>query len=250
MPNLPTHIHFSLTSTTLRDTFTTKSQTAAFILGSTTPDIRAITKKNRSIYHFVDLDFGGVGEGLENLMNKHGDLNKITAADPEMTAFMAGYASHLVLDETWITTVFRPNFGSGGKLSDFSSEANLVWDRALQLGLDQMYWETMKPFITDLKEYKYPGDIYFLKEEPVDEWNDWILRLLDAEFSWNRLGFMANRIAKGDLSHPVIGIAEEFLSDPEVGFQEILQKLPKNTIDEFNEAAKKNIATLVGGFIS
>ena len=97
MPNLPTHIHFSLASTTLTDAFTTKSQTAAFILGSTTPDIRAITKKNRSIYHFVDLDFGEVGEGLENLINKHGDLIKITAADPEMTAFMAVSYTHLTL---------------------------------------------------------------------------------------------------------------------------------------------------------
>lgn len=249
MPNLATHIHFALVSLSQIQGFDVENQTAAYILGSTAPDIRAITKKNRSVYHFVDLDFEGVGEGLRNLVNQHGDANKITESEPETISFMAGYASHLILDETWITTVFRPNFGRGGKLSRFSSDSNLISDRALQLGLDRMFWESMKPYINELKEYNYPNNISFLKEEPVEEWRSWILRLLDAEFSWNRLSFMANRIARGDSSHPVIGMAEEFLSDPDAGFEEILGKIPKNAIEEFSDAAQNNIAKFVSGFV-
>ena len=250
MPNLPTHIHFALESLSQIQGFAVEDQTAAYILGSTAPDIRAITKKIRSIYHFVDLDFKGVGEGLRNLVNKHGDANKLTESNPEAISFMAGYASHLVLDETWITTVYRPNFGRDGRLSRFSSDSNLIWDRAFQLGLDKMFWETMKPYIAELKKYNYPNNISFLKEEPVEEWRSWILRLLDAEFNWNRLGFMANRIAKGDSSHPVIGMADDFLSNPDAGFEEILGKIPKDCIEEFSYAAKNNIAKLVSGFLS
>ena len=113
-----------------------------------------------------------------------------------------------------------------------------------------MFWETMKPYIVELKKYKYPNNISFLKEEPVEEWRSWILRLLDAKFSWNRLRFMANRIAKGDSTHPVIGMADEFLSNPDAGFEEILGKIPRACIEEFSYAAKNNIEKLVSGFVS
>src|SRR5207247_4032410 len=53
---------------------------------------------------------------------------------PPTRAFIAGYLTHLVTDETWITTVYRPHFGERSPLGG-DIRAN-VMDRALQFSLD------------------------------------------------------------------------------------------------------------------
>ena len=58
MPNLPTHIYFALSAMDDLHVDFLNAHIEAYMLGSTSPDIRALTKKNRSIYHFVDLDLG------------------------------------------------------------------------------------------------------------------------------------------------------------------------------------------------
>ena len=87
MPNLPTHIYFALNSLDDIKVDFLKEQTPAYMLGSTSPDIRAITKKNRSVYHFVELDFESVGEGISNLKSQYPKWGNLSNCDDETKAF-------------------------------------------------------------------------------------------------------------------------------------------------------------------
>ncbi len=247
MPNLPTHIHFSLRA--LGDVLGSdiKGNLPAYIFGSTAPDIRAITKKDRSVYHFVALDFSEVGEGPKNLTREYPSWSDLSTKSAESRAFIAGYVSHLILDETWITKIFRPYFESShiypGRIQ------SLVMDRAMQLELDRAYWGSMKPHLSDIQRYGIDLDIDFLNGEPLDNWRDWILRLLGADFSWDRLLFMAKRIAKGEDSCQAIEYAEEFVSNPERSIENMLSALPKGIIHDFEELATSNIVNSVNRFM-
>ena len=110
MPNLPTHIHFSYQSIGKYNGLDLNNNLAIYLFGATAPDIRVITKQDRSVYHFVQLDFDRVGDGIRNMKNLHPLLDNLNTYDEHTRSFMAGYASHLILDETWITTMFRPFF--------------------------------------------------------------------------------------------------------------------------------------------
>ena len=59
---------------------------------------------------------------------------------------------------------------------------------------------------------------------------------------------MASRIAKGDNSHPAIGIAQDFISDPDGGIDDILEKLPDGILEEFSSESLKNIHNALGEF--
>ena len=94
----------------------------SYLLGSTAPDVRVITRKGREPYHFAPLDFDEVGAGISGLLREHPQL--ATTEHGPTRSFMAGYMTHLILDETWITRMYRPLFGKDGV---FETEAD--WGR-------------------------------------------------------------------------------------------------------------------------
>ena len=247
MPNLPTHIHFAIEAGSYIESDSIESNFSAYLVGSTTPDMRAITKKDRSVYHFVNLDFKGIGEGLSNLVTSHPKWSNLANVDNETRAFMAGYASHLILDETWVTLMFRPYF-QDSKLFPDPAKA-LVMDRAMQLGLDKFNWMSMKPYLSDMQDYRLGVDVDFLESEPVEDWKNWIFRLLGADFTWERLLFMATRISRGDETHPAIRYANEFIANPEEMFDDLIHTLPEGVLNEFENAAVSNIQKHVNRFI-
>ena len=239
MPNLPTHIHFSFESLGKYNDLDLNKNLDVYLLGSTVPDIRVITKQDRSLYHFVQLDFDRVGDGIRNMQSLHPQLNNLNKKDSHTRSFMAGYASHLILDETWITTMFRPFFSDMSLFGDRNQ--GLILDRALQMQLDKSYWKTLEQNLARVEACDIKIDVEFLRKEPMEEWRKWISTLLNREFSWDRLEFMANRIAKGNPKHPVIGLAKDFIADPAGGVEDILQRLPNGILEEFSSQSLENI---------
>ena len=106
-----------------------------YLLGSTAPDIRVITKKPRSQYHFVNLDFSSVGDGLKAFYDAYPQLCDTAGLPSEQVAMIAGYLSHLVADETWITKMYRSYFNEN-QLFQSKLEAKL-FDRVAQLTMDR-----------------------------------------------------------------------------------------------------------------
>jgi len=106
----------------------------AYYLGATTPDIRALTKQPREHTHFFTLDDFGEQSGVHRLFEAQPRLRDATQLDPSTAAFMAGYITHLVLDEEYICQVYRPCFGERSELAD--DELANVMDRLLQFDMD------------------------------------------------------------------------------------------------------------------
>lgn len=107
----------------------------AFYLGATAPDIRVITRLDRAVTHFFDLKDFGDQDGVARMFEAHPALATPAGLDAATTAFIAGYLTHLVLDETFIAEVYRPSFGGLSPLKE-DPKANVL-DRALQYELDR-----------------------------------------------------------------------------------------------------------------
>src|SRR5581483_6000806 len=107
----------------------------AYYLGATTPDIRVLTRWDRERTHFFDLHCLDAQSGVHRLFEEQPQLRDAAALDAGTAAFVAGYISHLVLDERYITEIYRRYFGKGGVLGD-EVMAN-VMDRLLQLHMDR-----------------------------------------------------------------------------------------------------------------
>ena len=139
MPNLPTHIRLATAAAARLRHPDVESQRGYFALGATAPDIRALTKRARSEYHFVELDFETIGTGVKTMFAAYPELMNAAEHDGPTRAFMAGYITHLMADESYITRMFRPYFGVDGVFED--KELAKVLDRAMQLDFDRQVWD-------------------------------------------------------------------------------------------------------------
>src|SRR5262245_28517915 len=108
---------------------------AWFLLGATAPDSRVISPLTRVQTHFYDLDVLEQESGAITIFSEHPGLRAAALVDARHRAFVAGYLTHLVVDEGWIEQIYRPVFGRESPLAD-DVQRNL-FDRILQFGMDR-----------------------------------------------------------------------------------------------------------------
>ena len=248
MPNLAAHIELAHRAAQRLRHPILDADMGTFLLGSTSPDIRAITRKRREDYHFAPLHFGSVGEGTEGLFSAHPDLKSSSVQDGPTRAFVAGYISHLIVDETWIVDVFRPYFGNPGVFGDDAT--GKVMDRALQLELDRDARETVEATAADLSGATNGVSIDFIPRETMADWHHWVVTSLERGFSWERLRYMAKRIAGGDDDHPAHRIADRFLESMPESLEELHRIVPEDNLESFKERSVDALVRGVGDYLS
>jgi hypothetical protein len=149
-------------------------------LGCTAPDIRVITRWDRSATHFFDLASFERQSSVAELFRHHHYLAQVGRLGQPTVAFMAGYISHLVMDEIWITDIYRPFFGEQSPLGG-APWANLL-DRALQFALDD---ETrgdsalMADVLQELSCGELTPDVGFIDSDTLGHWRQILIDVLD-----------------------------------------------------------------------
>src|SRR5690606_33151009 len=86
-------------------------------------------------------------------------------------AFMCGYLTHLVLDETFIAQIYRPNFGAFSEI-DADPRSNVL-DRALQYELDRRDredTEAMEEIRAAIARSAPVQGIPFIADQHLAEW--------------------------------------------------------------------------------
>ena len=248
MPNLPTHIQLASVAASRINHPDIESHQGYFSLGATAPDIRALTRKSRAEYHFVELDFETIGTGVETMFASYPDLMNAAEQDGPTRAFMAGYITHLLADESYIVRMFRPYFGVDGVFED--KELAKVLDRALQLDFDRRVWDETRIAMAGVEIEPNNVGVRFLPAEDLQMWKEWVYRVVDGGFSWERLRFMARRIAAGDEEHPAYGYAENFLESVDGSLETLYRSVPASRIDEFRAEAIDRLEGGLRGYLS
>ncbi len=241
MPNPLTHMEMAYRAAKVVDAPVVNEYMGCYLLGSTAPDVRVITRKGREPYHFASLDFKDVGAGVAGLYAKHPQL--VETVHPPTRSFMAGYMTHLTLDETWITRMYRPFFGVDGV---FETEAEgSVMDRVMQMELDGLALGRLDMLKQHLAGFAGGVDIPFIDGDTLAEWHEWVTSFVSREFSWERLRFMATRISRGDESHPSHAIADDFIRGMPDTLDVLHETVPTEALIEFKRDAIADMARVV-----
>ncbi len=143
----------------------------AFYLGATAPDVRVITRLDRRVTHFFDLDDFEQQDSVRRMFVANPSLAVRSGLDAATVAFIAGYLTHLVLDEMFIAAIYRPHFGVPSPLEG-NGRANVL-DRALQYELDRrdrLDEGGMAEVKAALQESAPPTGIPFIADEHLAQW--------------------------------------------------------------------------------
>ena len=247
MPNSAVHIDYACKAVRQLDHPVLNRNLGHVAFGSTSPDIRAITREPREMYHFAELDFENVGAGISAMTAAHPDLFKLSGLAEETQAFLAGYVSHLILDETWIAEMYRPFFGNSEVFED--NVLGQVMDRALQIELDRESRQAALDVLQAIDSARAGIEVSFLRKDALNEWCDWVIDRIERPVSMDRLRFMAGRIARWDESHPAYSVAEDFLNSLPEGMSELYARVPKKHVERFKAIAAERVTNVMAEYM-
>ena len=172
------------------------SNSGHYLLGATSPDIRVLTKQDRLSTHFFDLNEHNHQDSVASFFSTYGQLAAPENLNAETRAWATGYVTHLVMDEQYITGIYRPFFARydalGGRI-----RAN-VMDRLLQFDLDRTYGNDpdLKRHLTGALAATLDGiECGFLDEQTLDRWRQVSLDVAGREMDWERMrGMISNHL--------------------------------------------------------
>ncbi len=167
----------------------------SYYLGSTAPDIRVITRLDRRVTHFFELDKLSPQDSVARMFEANPQLAQPAGLEGAIVAFMCGYLTHLVLDESYIEHIYRPIFGAHSEIDD--DPRSNVLDRALQYELDRQDREdqnAMGEIRTALEDGGTAvGGIPFIEQDHLVQWNDVSVDVASQAADYSRFRRMMER---------------------------------------------------------
>lgn len=167
-----------------------------YLLGATSPDIRVLTRQDRYSTHYFDLGGPDHQDSVAAFFADHATLTEPGRLNADTRAWVCGYISHLVMDEQYITRVYRRFFARHDALGGMI-RAN-VMDRLLQFSLDREYGgdPALKQQICDALSSTVENiDAGFIESETLDRWRKVSFEVAARTMDWERIrGMIANHL--------------------------------------------------------
>ena len=240
MPNLPMHIYLANQVAEQLDWNYVYDHIGSFYLGSTSPDIRAMTKWPREQTHFAPLSVSEVGTGTRTMFNNYPELLDEGLHSSATRSFLLGYICHLASDEVWITTVYRPNFDTsneGTRLTADQVQADM-WDRAVQLDMDRLSLPDVSgPMNAGAAVSCGDEDVSvtFFEDGLLRQWKERVAGFVGREFEWSRLKFALNRMYRDN--EDVQRTVDRFLERMPHSLDEVYQRIPEAKVENYRREA-------------
>jgi hypothetical protein len=166
----------------------------AYYLGATAPDVRIITRGDREHTHFFTLDELANQDSVARMLEAHPRLAVPGALDEVTRAFMAGYLTHLLLDEHYIERIYREYFGVGSLFAG-DPRGDLL-DRVLQYELERREREQTTEMTSIREAMASSGslaDVELIERETLGRWREVAIDMASHPPTWDRFVRVATR---------------------------------------------------------
>jgi len=184
-----------------------------YLGGAISPDAHFVGHVSRLHTHFFDLEGDDGQSGPDLMFQQHPCFCDGSELEDRTRAFIVGYVSHLIVDDTWITDIYRPFFGKKSPLGG-DTAANML-DRLLQYEADRRE-RLDKPRLAAIREkiksWNADMDIGIVDNTALCNWRDfvWTTTVRDVNYSDLRLFTQAFLVSRERVT---MDQAELFLKD-------------------------------------
>ena len=212
----------------------------SFYLGSTAPDIRVITKGDRADTHFYNLEDLNSQDSVAVMLERYPQLKKGPDREKKMIAFIAGYITHLVLDNAWIEEIYRPTFGVYSSM-DNDPKSDIL-DRVLQYELDirdRKNFDVIKEVKVAINIEHRPPSIPFIGNEYLIQWFDMMNDVIEQKPDYSRFKRMLNRHLK-NAGYDEANI-DSFSADPQFIIGEAFGVVTNKKLNYFWQKAEQEM---------
>ena len=220
-----------------------------YLLGATTPDIRVLTRQDRFSTHFFDLNGPDHQDSVASFLETNPTFAAPEGLNHQTRAWVAGYISHLVMDEQYITGVYRRFFAKHEALGG-TMRAN-VMDRLLQFDLDRRYGNDpeLKTRLCSALSGTVEGiEAGFVDGETLERWRQVSFDVAARQMDWERMRTMiSNHLRLGGLEEgETLG---SFLDSLPELLDETIAHITSSEIDSFVQRSTAAARAAVGRYL-
>jgi hypothetical protein len=214
----------------------------AFFFGHIAPDVQVISHQPRAVTHFFTLPLTSRRPAYEQMLATHPDLARPRALSADRAAFLAGYLSHLLLDECWVREVFQPIFGPQQTWGDWRER--LLLHNVLRAWLDRRDRHCLQDGVGGLLRQAEPcGWLPFVTDADLCRWRDLVADQLSPGAEIRTVEIFAHRARIPPT---------EFLAllEPRAMEERIFNRVPLIELDRLHERAVVHTGDLVGRYMN
>lgn len=148
------------------------SEQGAFLLGSVSPDVRMVSGLTREETHFYDIPVSSEAPAAQTLLETYPTLSDAHTLSGKHAAFIAGYLTHLIMDETWLEVVVMPYIFIDRAVWD-SNHPNYRLYSLLMIHLAEEGARHVTPqMIEQMRACQPQGWLPFASDQQLIEWRD------------------------------------------------------------------------------
>lgn len=221
----------------------------AYYLGATAPDIRVITRRDRHETHFYELNDFGPQDSIGRMAEAYPELRSPAVLPRPTPAFLAGYVTHLVMDERYIEGIYRSEFGERSSRAD--DPRRDVLDRALQFEMDRREREdttAMGEIRAALERQRGGPRIPFLADPDLDRWRRVVTDIAAQPPTYERFPRML-RLHLGRTGFDEAAIEEQLARGPLLA-AEALEVVTEERMSVFWEKVADACALRIGAYFA
>ena len=198
----------------------------AFMLGCVAPDAQTVTGQLREATHFFYVPLRDSVPAFRHLIDAYPALARPAGLPRAQAAFLAGYLTHLALDELWVRDVFEPVFGSRAQWGMFVER--LYLHNALRSHLDAADRKGLPASTAATLHLARPaGFCPFLNDEGLFHWRDLIAEQLSPGQAARTVEVFAERMGADPRAFAAL------LASPEEMQRRVFSRLPDGVLDRF-----------------
>ena len=151
---------------------------AAFMLGSTAPDVQTISRQERHATHFYILPINkNAPLPWEVMLETYPVFNPVSKLPAAQAAFAAGYLCHLQADWLWLNDIFIPIFGPDCTWGNLRQR--LYLHDVLRAYFDQIILAALPSDISDRLAQAIPDRwLPFVEDRFLYQWRDFLVKQL------------------------------------------------------------------------
>ena len=204
-----------------------------YLGGAISPDAHFVGNVSRLQTHFFDLADDDEQSGPNLMFQRHPCFQDGSDLEDRTRAFIVGYVSHLIVDDTWITDIYRPFFGKKSQLGG-DTAANML-DRLLQYETDRLE-RLDKPRLTAIREkirrWNADMDIGIVDNTALCNWRDfvWATTVREVDYDDLRLFTQSFLVSRERVN---MEQAEAFLKDMPDKIEWVVQYVGEERLKSF-----------------
>ncbi len=202
------------------------AENPVFLLGCVAPDAQTVSGQPREATHFFYVPLRDSVPAYRHLFDAYPALARAKELPRAQAAFLAGYLTHLALDEFWVRDVFEPMFGSHAHWGTFIDR--LYLHNVLRSHLDASDRKRLAASTAATLSSARPRDLCpFINDGTLLHWRDLIAEQLSPGQAGRTVEVFAERMGADPRAFAAL------LASPEEMRRRVFSRLPDGLLERF-----------------